>query len=315
VQDVAAEIRQIAYRPFDTRWIFYHPSLVWGRAYPTMRHALDGSNLMLAVSRQLHDRSDPWCHAFVCTAIGESGFVSNRSKEVTTFFPTLLTDGNATMFPGATPNVSADFVSRAERAGVIPRHGSEEAEEAVAAYIYAILHSPTYRSMYHEALVREFPRIPLPARSELARGLQSLGRRLIDTHLLRSLVPGRSEVTYVGQPAPTVGRVTWSEDTVWLDAATGPSHSVPDPGARFQGVPEHVWNWRVGAYRVCEKWLKDRKGQGLSADDIAHYQKIVVALTETIRLMKEIDEVIEQHGGWPGAFALVTDDEPLRLPR
>jgi hypothetical protein len=63
-----------------------------------------------------------------------------------------------------------------------------------------------------------------------------------------------------------------------------------------------VWNFHIGGYQVCEKWLKDRKGRTLSKDDIAHYQKIVVALAETIRLMKEIDEVIEQHGGWPGAF-------------
>ncbi len=67
-------------------------------------------------------------------------------------------------------------------------------------------------------------------------------------------------------------------------------------------MPEDVWNFHIGGYQVCEKWLKDRKGRTLSKDDIAHYQKIVVALAETIRLMKEIDEVIEQHGGWPGAF-------------
>ena len=70
----------------------------------------------------------------------------------------------------------------------------------------------------------------------------------------------------------------------------------------FKGVREDVWNFHIGGYQVCEKWLKDRKGRTLSKDDIAHYQKIVVALAETIRLMKEIDEVIEQHGGWPGAF-------------
>ena len=67
-------------------------------------------------------------------------------------------------------------------------------------------------------------------------------------------------------------------------------------------MPEAVWNFHIGGYQVCEKWLKDRKGRTLSDDDIAHYQKIVVALAETIRLMKEIDEVIEQYGGWPGAF-------------
>ena len=68
-------------------------------------------------------------------------------------------------------------------------------------------------------------------------------------------------------------------------------------------MPPGVWNFRVGGYQVCHKWLKDRKGRILSKEDIAHYQKIVVALAETIRLMNEIDKVIEKHGGWPAAFA------------
>ena len=82
--------------------------------------------------------------------------------------------------------------------------------------------------------------------------------------------------------------------TVWVDKrqTTG-----------FKGVPEDVWNFHIGGYQVCQKWLKDRKGRTLSDDDIPHYQKIVVAPSDTIRLMQEIDAVIEQHGGWPGAFA------------
>jgi hypothetical protein len=75
-----------------------------------------------------------------------------------------------------------------------------------------------------------------------------------------------------------------------------------NPKCWFEGVPENVWNFHIGGYQVCEKWLKDRRGRVLSEEDIAHYQKIVVALKETIRLMAEIDKVIEAHGGWPGAF-------------
>jgi hypothetical protein len=52
-----------------------------------------------------------------------------------------------------------------------------------------------------------------------------------------------------------------------------------------------------------EKWLKDRKGRTLSKDDISHYQKIIGALSESIRLMGEIDAVIDQYGGWPNAFS------------
>jgi hypothetical protein len=67
----------------------------------------------------------------------------------------------------------------------------------------------------------------------------------------------------------------------------------------FAGIPGAVWDFRIGGHQVCEKWLKDRKGRKLSYDDTQHYQKIVVALQETIRLMGEIDEVVGRHGGWP----------------
>ena len=70
----------------------------------------------------------------------------------------------------------------------------------------------------------------------------------------------------------------------------------------FRGVPEEVWNFHIGGYQVCEKWLKDRRGRTLGDDDLVHYHRIVVALHETIRLMAEIDRVIDAHGGWPGAF-------------
>jgi hypothetical protein len=86
----------------------------------------------------------------------------------------------------------------------------------------------------------------------------------------------------------------------------------PDPTGRvhinatqyFGGIPADVWNFRVGGYQVCEKWLKDRKGRTLDYADIQHYQKIVVALIETMRLMAAIDQTIETHSGWPGAFGV-----------
>ena len=110
---------------------------------------------------------------------------------------------------------------------------------------------------------------------------------------------------------PEVGRVGWSDGTVWLDAGktnARESHRATKPGKiGFQGVPEEVWDFHIGGYQVCHKWLKDRKGRTLSDEDIGHYQKIVVAQNETIRLMAEIDEVIEAHGGWPGAFRTGAD--------
>ena len=67
----------------------------------------------------------------------------------------------------------------------------------------------------------------------------------------------------------------------------------------FDGVPLEVWNFYVGGYQVCQKWLKDRKGRVLSYDDLRHYGFVVSALFETIGTMSEIDAAIAAHGGWP----------------
>jgi hypothetical protein len=60
--------------------------------------------------------------------------------------------------------------------------------------------------------------------------------------------------------------------------------------------PPEVWNFHIGGYQVCEKWLKDRRGRTLSYEDLEHYAKVVTALRETIRLMAEIDAAIPK---WP----------------
>ncbi|HSN76961.1 MAG TPA: type ISP restriction/modification enzyme, partial [Anaerolineae bacterium] len=67
-------------------------------------------------------------------------------------------------------------------------------------------------------------------------------------------------------------------------------------GQYFDGVPPEVWRFQVGGYQPCHKWLKDRVGRQLTYDDLTHYQRMVVALHETIRLMAEIDDAIPE---WP----------------
>ncbi len=96
---------------------------------------------------------------------------------------------------------------------------------------------------------------------------------------------------FAGRGNNEVVKVRYEDQTVWINSEQG-----------YKDVPEDIWNFHIGSYQVCEKWLKDRKGRMLSNEDITHYHKIVVAIHETIRLMTEIDKVIEKHGGWPDAF-------------
>jgi len=121
----------------------------------------------------------------------------------------------------------------------------------------------------------------------------------------------------IAQVADAARRLDWVEsgegqETVWLDAVSAKKGQPARGGTiGFRDVPEEVWNFHIGGYQVCAKWLKDRKGRALSKDDIVHYQRILGALEETIRIMGEIDAVIDDHGGWPGAFA--TTEPATRL--
>jgi predicted helicase len=172
--------------------------------------------------------------------------------------------------------------------------GSAPSSEDIFHYIYSVLHSPTYRSRYSAFLKIDFPRLPLTANLELFRTLARLGGELTALHLLESPRLARPMTEFIGGRNPEVEKVSWSRDTVWVDKSQT---------AGFRGVREHVWNFHIGGYQVCEKWLKDRKGRKLTKDDITHYQKIVVAISETARLMKEIEAAIDRHGGWPDAFS------------
>jgi Type ISP C-terminal specificity domain len=122
-----------------------------------------------------------------------------------------------------------------------------------------------YRTRYSEFLKIDFPRIPVPGSLALFNALVNLGAELVELHLLESPKLNESITRYDGPENPEVARVAWSGEAVWLDGgATGRRSSETPDTARFHGVSEAVWNFRIGGYQVCEKWLKDRKGRTLS---------------------------------------------------
>ncbi len=168
-------------------------------------------------------------------------------------------------------------------------------------YLYAALHSPAYRSRYADLLKMDYPRLPITVSYELFKALSMLGGNLVALHLMESPKLDILITKWQGKtPSSEIEKVAYSNETVWIDKAMSEG---------FYGIPENVWNFHIGGYQVCHKWLKDRKGRQLSKEDIEHYQKIVVALNETIRLMAEIDNVINAHGGWPDAFQTSSGEE------
>ncbi len=304
-------IIQVLYRPFDCRWTYYTPKskgfIAWP-VYDVMRHMLAGPNIGLITSRLT--KGEHFAHVQATAKISEVICMSSKTSNNGYIFPLFKypTLQESAMGIGKEPNLSPVYVealARAigkkfmDRSALLAQELDAFSPEDVLHYVYAVLHSPTYRSRYSEFLRIDFPRIPLPVGPEVFDVLVPFGETLVNLHLLRHAKPAQWITRYAGPASPTVEKVSYVDGTVWLDKAQT---------SGFHGVPEATWNFHIGGYQVCEKWLKDRgpkkgkPGRTLSAEDIEHYQYIVFALTETQRVMREIDEAIEDHGGWPDAF-------------
>ena len=313
--DFEARFREFLFGPFDIRWCFYRKDLLKTNSFSAGKHLCYGANRALVVMRQVSIDA-PFTHAGVSRHIVNNRcFYSTKGKA--SYFPQYLYSGESDLVYGEGEFVGTNLkgeIARqfAEALGLEwTEKGAGDAQRCLSAvdlfdFAYAILHSNQYRERYGTFLKRDFPRLPRTDNLDLFRKLVRLGGELVGLHVMESRKLSRSVETYTGPRNPEVGRVGWSDGTVWLDAGktnAREGHRATKPGTiGFQGVPEGIWDFHIGGYQVCYKWLKDRKGRTLSDEDIAHYQKIVVALNETIRIMSEIDEVIEAHGGWPGAF-------------
>ena len=341
VKDLRGQIRPVFYRPFDTRLIFYHDSLVWRTVKQIMHHMLVEENIGLLWTRPMSPN-----YAFSVLAsqsVVDQCVVGNKSAGagISYIGPLYLylaaedREGHQKQLFGAflwpldrdkrVPNLAPDFVNDlSQRLGLrfIPDGRGDLSQtfgpEDIFHYTYAVFHSPTYRTRYAEFLKIDFPRLPLTSDLELFATLVGLGADLVALHLLEDDYPaaswnvgrfGKSPLrepitTFVeGANGTTMGAFSKSKcyenGKVYLDTSQRSSCSY------FDGVPEDVWNFHIGGYQVCRKWLYDRRGKKgvpgrtLTPDDIADYHRIIVALKETMRLMGEIDEVIDRHGGWP----------------
>ena len=330
-----SHLAPIVYRPFDRRWTYYtgkSGGFICRPIGDLMPHMLAGENVALMTCRQ--SIGNGWKHLLATRLITDNSMVSNRTRERGYLFPVYLYPGvgsaDTSLFSrwtkgkdGRTPNLDSGFVEQIAAATELRFVSDGRGDlrkafgpEDVLAWIYAVFHSPCYRERYEAQLKLDFPRVPLPRSAELFRRLAEVGHDLLALQLLESPKLDKSITTYTGPKNPEVGRVGWSNGTVWLDAGktnAREGHRATKPGTIcLRGVPEEVWDFHIGGYQVCHKWLKDRKGRTLSDEDVSHYQKIVVALNETIRITAEIDEVIEAHGGWPDAFHTGSEADEAR---
>jgi predicted helicase len=288
-------VQKYSYRPFDEKYIYYNTKFIERAREKLMLNFLKNLNIGLVIGKQC---VGDWQYIFITKLIGDFNLTGTAGRFGSgNFFPLYLypettaqqtIDGNTER----TPNLNPEIVKQIEEGlGLFfspekPDY-NEQTEETnqlysidILDYIYAVLHSPSYREKYKEFLKIDFPRVPYPSTLSEFKTLTELGSQLRQIHLLESPVVEKYITGYPEDGDNIVTKPTYKNGNVYINETQ-----------YFSNVPEVSWSFFIGGYQPAQKWLKDRKSRELSYEDILHYQKIIVALSETDRIMKEIDKV------------------------
>ena len=286
----AGKIVKYYYRLFDKRFIYYDKDLIKRSFYNVLQHTLK-DNVSFLLSKQ--QSSFDFQHIIVSDCVSDMNAVSMQTREGNYVFPLYVYKENMgqeerivnfnkelydkiakglNYLPCYDDNVLVDPIS--DYNGVLY-------PQALFDYIYAVLHSPSYRERYKEFLKIDFPRIPYPTDWEKFRDLAELGEELRQLHLMEDM-PSKTGITFPIAGSLQVDCYRWQDNRVYINAEQ-----------YFEGVPESAWNFFIGGYQPAQKWLKDRKGMTLSFEDVKHYGRIIYVLLETERIMQEIDGIIK----------------------
>jgi len=317
LENIEDFVKPYCYRPFDFRFVFYHKAICERLRVEVMRH-MKGDNLAFLTHRP-HSPGD-FTFAYCTRMIGDQCVAARKSAGGGNSFqfPLYLYPSNegedgqqkqlfdVSPWPlgraGRVPNLNREFVSDLEdRLGLhFVTDGSGDLQttfgpEDFFYYAYAVFHSPAYRTRYEEFLKTDFPRLPLTSDRRLFAALVEKGAELVALHLMESPALETPITSYPIRGSDKVEKVRYVKPHKEAGEEI-PGRVYINKEQYFEVIAPEVWNFHIGGYQVLNKWLKDRRGRKLSIDDSEHYQRIVVALRETMRLMEEIDTLIPT---WP----------------
>lgn len=281
-------IRLYAYRPFDNRYICYHPSLIdrgcdrWGLIKNFFEH-----NIGLVTTRRMPENFG--VSAFVCEDLGDIHLISDqnyffplyilqkkKSNPKNPFSGTMLLFEPEAEYETRTPNISKVLLDQLKIA-----YKKSPTPEQIFFYVYGVMYSTFYRKKYAEFLKIDFPKIPFTSDFKLFQKLSSLGEKLAELHLLKSNLLNKPIAKFEGSGNSGIDKVTYDPKTKRVKI---------NSSQYFSGVKAEVWEYQIGGYQVCEKWLKDRKNRKLSLDEVQTYCKIITALSYTIEIQNQIDK-------------------------
>tara|TARA_R110002051_G_scaffold185208_1_gene254670 strand:+ start:776 stop:3874 length:3099 start_codon:yes stop_codon:yes gene_type:complete len=295
-------VKTVNYRLFDKRYIYYNNDKIERGRESLMSHLLDKNNLGLISLKRV--RNNLTSKFGIVNHIVDKSVISTLDNGYV--FPLYqYYNSNQTeieVSANRNPNLNKEIIGNFSKKIDLTFTKEKEERKNVYApidvldYIYAVLHSPTYREKYEEFLMIDFPRVPYPKDEKTFWDLVKLGKEVREIHLLESnkiedYITSYEMADNAENDHNVITTRIGKKDWEIIDTEKQLGRIWINESKYFDNIPVTSWQFYIGGYQPAQKWLKDRKERELKFEDILHYQKIIVALSETDRLMKEIDKI------------------------
>ncbi|WP_164870729.1 type ISP restriction/modification enzyme [Helicobacter pylori] len=282
-------VKDIHYRPFDIRKVYYDTKKLERARGNTFKHMLPPpptnpktphqtrKNVALNTPRQLKNNDKSWTQCFISSHINDQGLSSGGNGAGVNYPLYRFRD------PNYTENFTPEFRS------FIDKHYSHSFEPLeVLGYIYALLYSPNYRKRYEDFLKADYPKILFTNNKDLFRALSLLGIELIGLHVLN-----KESLNYSFEKLKdaTIGDSYYKEEHDRNPIIKKPSHNEPEQrlyinsSAYFRGVSEEIYHYMIGGYGVLDKYLKSHKNEPCNFD---HVTNIIKIIARTIEIQKTL---------------------------
>ncbi|GAA8544929.1 DNA methyltransferase [Helicobacter pylori] len=283
-------VKDIHYRPFDIRKVYYDTKKLERARENTFKHMLPPppqtnpktpnqtrKNVALNTPRQLKNNDKSWTQCFISSSINDQGLSSGGNGAGV----------NYPLYQFNNPNYTENFTP--EFRSFIDKHYSHHFEPLeVLGYIYALLYSPNYRKRYEDFLKIDYPKILFTNNKDLFRALSLLGIELIGLHVLNKESLNHS---FEKLKDPTIGESYYKEEHDRNPIIKKPSHKKPEQrlyinhSAYFKGVSEEIHDYMIGGYGVLDKYLKSHKNEPCDFD---HVSNIIKVIAHTIEIQKTL---------------------------
>ncbi|WQZ97561.1 N-6 DNA methylase [Helicobacter pylori] len=282
-------VKDIHYRPFDIRKVYYDTKKLERARENTFKHMLPPpppptnpktpnqtrKNVALNTPRQLKNNDKSWTQCFISSHINDQGLSSGGNGAGV----------NYPLYQFNNPNYTENFTPKFR--DFIDKHYNHFFEPLeVLGYIYALLYSPNYRKRYEEFLKADYPKILFTNNKDLFRVLSLLGIELIGLHVLNQ---ESLKYSFEKLKDPTIGESYYKEAHDRI--IKKPSHNEPDQrlyinhSAYFSGVSKEIHDYMIGGYGVLDKYLKSHKNEPCNFD---HVTNIIKIIARTIEIQKTL---------------------------